>query len=498
MEPRISSGSPPVTERRDGVSSAPHETMRRFVSNASYLFVSHLGRVGSQLIGMSIIARLLTPADFGTVSIAMVVSNLAGLLRDLGTGPAAIRSREATPSFFGGIYAVQMMLSLFLAVAICAAAPLLASFYRTDSLRDVLITLSVVFPITALGSVHLILLERQERYKAISMIELASYVAGLAVAAILAYAGVGVLSLALQAVVNAAVQTYLMRRMAAVTIAPAHPRHARSVASGSAAVTSFHLFNYVAKNLDAALAGRLATVEFVGSYSMATRISQLPSQAIGMLLSRASIPMLSRGGQEKTELTRNVAGVIDLALWASAAACVGLASFRTFATGVLFGPQWLASVPSQLTYLLPAAALGSIAAVLVGIMTALGAGRALTVVGAFTAVAHVCILAVCLTISARLLPLAVFISGVAALTFASVGLLLMLRERGIEVVNVRRGVAVLLILIYPVAQLVIDRLTGSVDRALSRELVEGGLVVASSLLLLGLYLRPRVASRGAR
>lgn len=471
--------------------------MRRLVSNASYLLLGHVGRVASQLIGMSIIARLLTPADFGTVSIAMVVSNLAGLLRDLGTGPAAIRSRDASPRFLGGIYSVQLAISITLAVAICAAAPFLASFYRAGSLRDVLVTMSVVFPITAFGSVHLIVLERRERYRAVSMIELVSYVAGLVVAAALAWFGVGVMSLALQAVVNAAVQTVLMRRVAGVAIAPAHPRYARSAASGSAAVTSYHLSNYVAKNLDPALAGRLASIQFVGSYSMATRITQLPSQAIGMLLSRASLPMLSRAGQDRPELTRNVTGVLDLAVWASAFACLGLASVRTLATGLLFGGQWLGSVPAQLQYLFPAAALTSIAAVLVGMMTALGAGRALTVVGALTATAHVAILAAFMLASATLLPVAVFVSSTVGFAVAAVALRRMLGGLGLEVALLRRCAPVLLVLAYPPVQAAMDHLTGAGSRSLGRELVEGAAVTVAFGVLAGLHFRARLTRRVA-
>jgi O-antigen/teichoic acid export membrane protein len=486
----IETGTPTPDVAPETMPQQQPGAMRQFVSNTSYLLMSHVGRIGSQLIGVSIIARLLTPADFGTVAIAMVVSNLAGLLRDLGTGPAAIRSRDATPSFLGGIYTVQLTISMILAAAICVAAPLLATFYRTESLRSVLFAFSVVFPISALGSVHLIVLERNQRYRAISIIELASYVAGLTAAAATAYLGFGVLSLAFQAVVNAAVQTVLVRSVAGVAIEPEHPKHARSAASGSAAVTSFHLFNYVARNLDAAVAGRLATAGFVGSYSMATRIAQLPSQAIGMLLSRASIPMLSRAGQTRAELTRNICGVIDLAVWGSAGVCLLLASLRTSVTAVLFGPQWLSTVPAQLSYLLPAAALISVAAVLVGIMTALGAGRALTAVGALTAAAHVCILSVCLRISPSLLPLAAFASGTAAFTFAASALVLMLRELEIDVMSAWRALPIVVVLTYPGTQLVLDRMMPAATRSIGREVVEGSIVSASFLVVIALLFLP--------
>jgi O-antigen/teichoic acid export membrane protein len=464
--------------------------MKRAISNAAWLLAGHVGRIGSQLLGVSIIARILTPADFGVVAIAMVVSNLAGLLRDLGTGPAAIRSRESSLQFYGGIYAVQLLISATLAATIGAIAPILAGFYHAESLTRVLVILSLVFPISALGSVHLIVLEKGARYREISLIELVSYIVGLAVALILAQAGIGIESLAFQAVANAAVQTILLRKTTAVRIVPMHPKHAESAVGGSAAVTSFHLFNYIVRNSDTALAGRLATADFVGSYSMANRIAQMPSQAIGMLLSRVSVPLLSQSELDRTELSRQIGELIELSLFFSAAVCLLLAAFRGSITGLLFGPQWLESVPVQLNYLLPAAALTSVCAVVVGIMTAMGANMALIKIGALSAIAHVCALSVCMCIDPRLLPLAMFISGIASLTISGYSLRLMLIERQIEILSAGRFVPIVLVVAYPFVQETLNRSAQGSYRTFSQEIFEG-VALALLLALIAIFRRHR-------
>lgn len=450
--------------------------MRRFISSAAWLMVGHIGRMGAQLIGVSIIARLLTPADFGVVAIAMAASNLAGLLRDLGTGPAAIRSRDASPRFLGGIYSVQLLISVTLAVAICASAPALGRFYAAPALSSVLIILAVTFPLTAFGSVHLIVMERAMRYREISFIELVSYAAGLAIAVMLAHAGVGVESLAFQAVANAAVQTVLLRLRSGFSLIPTHPRHARSAAKGSAAVTSFHLFNYLVRNLDSPVAGKLATASFVGSYSMATRISQLPSQAIGMLLSRASVPMLAGEDRNAASLSRDVAAVTAIALWASVGACLMLVSLRTTITAVLFGRQWLDSVPGQLQWLLPAAALASMTAALVGIMTGLGAGRSLTFVGASGALGHVAALTICMITDPLRLPVAVMVSSTIGLVAAVAGLQVVLRRRGLTCLGRGSAIPVVLAIAYPPVQVLLASWGGAWSRTVVHEAIEAGVV----------------------
>ena len=452
--------------------------MKRAFSNVSWLFVSQVGRIVTQLVGVSVIARLLTPADFGVIAIALMVSNLAGLLRDMGTGPAAIRSQDGSPLFLGGIYSVQLMISIVLAAVILLLALPMAQFYRIESLASVLVLFAVVFPLSALGGVHLIALERAQRYREISMIELFSYAVGLAVAVVLARMGLGVESLAYQAVTNALVQTVLMRRVAAVRIVPTHPRHARSAASGSAAVSSYHLLNYVVRNSDTALAGRLAPPDFVGAYSMANRIAQMPAQLIGMLVSRVSVPMLSGNGLSRQEQSRNVENLVGLALLVSAAVCLLLVSLRQHITELVFGAQWLTIVPPQLVWLLPAAALTSTTAVLVGVMTALGAKRQLTSTGVLSAACHLGILTGVIFIDIKWLPSAILLSAIASFALAVLHLRALQNEQGLQPLRFLFLIPVVPLIAYPVWQDTMLFFGKAGTRALRTEITESAVTIA--------------------
>jgi PST family polysaccharide transporter len=417
------------------------------MSSVSWLFLSQVGRILSQIVGVSVIARLLTPADFGVIAIALMVSNLAGLLRDMGTGPAAIRSLDGSVRFFGGIYSVQLVISLILAAVLLMLAQPLARFYRVDALENVLIIFSVVFPLSALGGVHLIVLERSQRYRDIAAIDLLSYVSGLLVAVALAKAGIGAESLAAQAVVTAALQSVLQRRASGVVLQPTHPRNARSAAHGSLAVTSFHLMNYVVRNSDTGVAGRLASADFVGAYSMAGRIAQMPAQLIGMLVARVSVPILSAEGLHRDTLAHNAQRMIAITLVASAFVCLVLVALRQTVTSLLFGAQWLDSVPSQLVWLLPAAALFSTSAVVVSVMTAFGATVALTRTGVLSAIAHALALLAGLSIDVRLLPASIFMSALMALGIALLQLQTVQKDRSISAVRLKPLIPVVILLI---------------------------------------------------
>ena len=470
-----------------------HEVcVKKIMSSVSWLFFGQVGRIVSQMVGVSVIARLLTPVDFGVIGIALMVSNLAGLLRDMGTGPAAIRSPDGSVRFLGGIYSVQLIIGLILAVVLLMLAHPLASFYRVDALEHVLIILSVVFPLSALGGTHLIVLERAHRYRDISAIDLVSYLSGLLVAIALATVGIGAESLAVQAVVTAALQTVLQRRAAGIVLRPTHPRNALSAAHGSLAVTSFHLMNYMVRNSDTGVAGRLASAEFVGNYSIAGRIAQMPTQLIGMLVSRISVPMLSAEGLDRDTLAHEAQRMIAGTLMASALVCLVLVALRQTVTSLLFGAQWLNSVPPQLVWLLPAAALTSTSAVVVGVMTAFGATVALTRTGVFSAIAHALALLAGLYVDVRWLPVSILVSALMALGIALLQLRAVQTDRSMSLVRLMPLMPVVLLLIASALwsdSLLLASAESEPVRPIGIELVEAGALALLLSLLAAWQLR---------
>jgi PST family polysaccharide transporter len=338
----------------------------------------------------------------------------------------------------------------------------------------------------------LIVLERAQRYRDISAIDLVSYLSGLLVAIALATVGIGAESLAVQAVVTAALQTVLQRRAAGIILRPTHPSHARSAAHGSLAVTSFHLTNYVVRNSDTGVAGRLASADFVGNYSIAGRIAQMPTQLIGLLVSRISVPMLSAEGLDRYTLAHVAQMMIAGTLLASALVCLVLVALRQTVTALLFGAQWLDSVPPQLVWLLPAAALTSTSAVVVGVMTAFGATVALTRTGVFSAIAHALALLAGLSVDMRWLPASILVSALMALGIALLQLRAVQTDRSMSSVRLMPLMPVVLLLIACALwsdTLLLASAASEPVRSIGLELVEAGALALLLSLLIAWQLR---------
>lgn len=112
------------------------------------------------LATMAVLARLLTPQEFGIVAFATVAVNWLGVLKDLGLGGAVIQRRDDTEEAAQTVYLLNLGVSAFLTAGTALAAPAVASFFREPLVVPILRVLSFTFLLQALGSIHVVLLRR--------------------------------------------------------------------------------------------------------------------------------------------------------------------------------------------------------------------------------------------------------------------------------------------------------------------------------------------------
>jgi len=140
------------------------EIMRSAAGSAAsgviWSFLSQAVRLGSQVIGVMILARLLPASDFGLIAMASVVTGFAIMFRDFGTTAAVIQRPELTNPLLDSVFLFNIAMGLGLAVLVALFSPVVAWFFSEPRLLWVLLLLSLVFPLGALGLVQQALLER--------------------------------------------------------------------------------------------------------------------------------------------------------------------------------------------------------------------------------------------------------------------------------------------------------------------------------------------------
>ena len=112
------------------------------------------------LVTLAVLARLLTPADFGIVGFATLAVAYLGVLKDLGLGGALIQRRDDTEKAAQTVYTLNLIFGAILTALTILLAPVVAAFFHEPLVTPILRVLAASFMIEALGSVQLVLLAR--------------------------------------------------------------------------------------------------------------------------------------------------------------------------------------------------------------------------------------------------------------------------------------------------------------------------------------------------
>lgn len=157
------------------------------------------GYQGIQFVVQIILARLLSPADFGALAIIVVFVNLANVFVQSGFNTAIIQAKEIDDDDCSSVFWFSMAISVVLFAALFAFAPVIALFYHFDSIVNPLRALGVVLFVNSYNSVQTALASRSLDFKKIFYSTLFAVVVSGCIAIVLAYLGFGLWSLVVQA-----------------------------------------------------------------------------------------------------------------------------------------------------------------------------------------------------------------------------------------------------------------------------------------------------------
>ncbi len=242
----------------------------------------------------AILARLLTPSDFGLIAMVAVFSNFIFIFSGLGLTAAIVQKKEITDEALSSIFWVNVGLGVLLTVAFAASAPLIAAFYSQPRLIPLVVFISTTFFIISLSNVSYGLLTRRMNFKALALINLcATGVSGI-IAVFLAFSGYGVWSLAWYTVLSSVV-------LAAFTIIYARwvphlllgLQHVKGLLGFGANLTGYTFVTYFAQNMDNLLVGRFLGSAALGFYNLAFNLLVLPINTISDVVGRVMFPALS-------------------------------------------------------------------------------------------------------------------------------------------------------------------------------------------------------------
>jgi PST family polysaccharide transporter len=318
----------------------------RTISAARWKFASAVSQGIFQFAVGVLLARLLPPDDFGVVALAMVVVGFAGLVGDLGLGPAVIQSRTLTPLHLRTSFTASLLLGAGLTLVLLAVAPFSSTLLRNPELPAVLRLLSAAFLCGALGVTARALLQRTLDFRRLFVVDLASYALGYAgVATGMALLGYGVWSLAWGALVQSLAGSLLALWMARH---PLRPRLAwgelRELFSFGAGVSLNNVINYVARNGDNVIVGRWLGATALGLYGRAYNLMTLPLTYLGAVGYSVMFPAMAAMQDDRERLARAYLISVQVTAFLTAPIMAGMIVAAPHMVRALYGDRWGAMV----------------------------------------------------------------------------------------------------------------------------------------------------------
>lgn len=289
-----------------------------------------------------VLARLLTPQDFGLIAMVTAVTGFVVMFKDMGLSMATVQKAEINHGQISTLFWINVILSLGVMLVTAAIAPAIAWFYGEPRLTWITLALASAFIFGGLTIQHQALLRRQMRFGALALIQISSMLVGIITAIVAACYGAGYWSLV------------IMQLATAIAIAigvwvacgwrpglPVRRSGVRKMLAFGGNITGFQVINYFARNSDKILVGRFCGSGILGLYSKAYNLLMLPISQIRGPLTSVAMPALSRIQGDPKRYTSYYTKLILLLSFISMPLIVFLAICSRSIIHLLLGEQWL-------------------------------------------------------------------------------------------------------------------------------------------------------------
>jgi O-antigen/teichoic acid export membrane protein len=306
------------------------------------VLVSDVTRIGVAVV----LARLLTPTDYGMAGMAFIFSGLATIFSDLALGGALVQRREISEDDRSTVFWAALAFSFVVAGISIALSPFVAEFFGRKEVEKLVIVLSLSVPLSALTTTQVALLTRRLAYRSLEIRQMAGILAGAVAALAFAAAGFGPWAIVANSLVASAVSTLLVWRFSTW-----RPRFVfsferlRDLSGFGLRLFGIRLMNYANLNADNTLVGRFAGASALGVYSLAYNVMFTPLIRIANPISSVVYPALARMQDDLPRMRR--AWLRSKRLSASLLApafLIALVSAPDLVP-VLFGAKWHAAIP---------------------------------------------------------------------------------------------------------------------------------------------------------
>ncbi len=303
--------------------------------------------LGSGILAVAniVLARILSPSDFGIIGMTAIFLTLSTSLVDSGFTGALTRKKEVSNADLNTVFYFNLLVSVLLYAVLYLCAPAISRFFSQDILIPVIRILSLSLVINALGIVQKVLFVRRLDFRTQAWISLSASVTSGVLSIVAAVAGYGVWSLVVLQLSRLAVNSLLLW-----TVSGWHPGLGFSMKSfremfsfgGRLLITS--IVSTLWSEMYSFIIGKLYAPSVLGQFSRAEKVKGMVTSNVSMVMQRVSYPVLASIQDERQRQCHVYRKILKTTVLISFTAVLGLWAVAGPFMITVFGDQWLPAV----------------------------------------------------------------------------------------------------------------------------------------------------------
>jgi len=299
---------------------------------------------GLTFIRVAILARLLTPDDYGVFGMVMVMASFAVIFKDIGLSTATIREKHITHSQVSNLFWINVLIGIVAMLIIIAVSPLIVWFYNEPRLLWVSVLISIAFFFAGLSVQHQAILKRQMRFDKIALVTIVSSVLSAVIGVLLAWQGFSYWSLVWTYI---SMNFFIFIGMWCFTgWLPSFPKKhvgTKVLLKVGLHVAGLNAFSTVTMYLDRIIVGRISNAETLGLYDRGKILPEMLTGRIRMALFSIALPALSSLQNDSKRFCNFYYKFLNMISWTTIPIAVFCFVFADECIPIFFGPQWKTS-----------------------------------------------------------------------------------------------------------------------------------------------------------
>lgn len=295
-----------------------------------------------QMVSTILLARLLSPDDYGIVAMVLAITGLVGMFKTMGLSTATIQRANVNHAQISTLFWINLAIGFLIMILVACLAPVIGWFYSDTRLIWLTIVLSSTFLFSGLTVQHEALLRRQMQFAEVACIQISSMFLSIITGIIFAWYGFGYWALVGMRISESAANSigvWLFCRWRPGL--PTRGAGVRGMLAFGGHLVGFSTINYFARNMDNVLIGRFVGSASLGLYSKACQLMMIPISQLRGPLASVSLPAMSSLQDQPEQFCGYYKKMISILSFISMPLVVFLFVYSDDLIFLLLGKKWL-------------------------------------------------------------------------------------------------------------------------------------------------------------